>query len=161
MVLFLYFVTDVTLLHDLERFKSVAIESVCRQIYRRKDKLSRDIPTVIAREQKGVFISQMCSSMYSQWHKDGTCYGSTHPATNRVIDLGNLKWVEAKMAINHTWNQSLFLYTDLINCLKTHTHLYYVYIIRGQAAGLRAGNPPPPSQVNKAGAAFCYCCSRN
>lgn len=99
MVPFLYYVNDVTLLHNLEPFfKSVAVESVCRQIYRRKDKLSRDIPTVTAREQKGVFISQMCGSMYSQWHKDGTCYGSSHPATNRVIDLSNMNWVEAKMA---------------------------------------------------------------
>lgn len=116
--------------------------SVCRQIY--KHGLSGDIPLPPQppRGQKGVLTysvnEQQDVLVDVPWHKNGTRNGSTRPAWNQSSD----------------W-KALCLHTDRISC-----YLNYVYIIRG-LWGLRAGNPPPPSQVNKAGTTLCYCRRRN
>lgn len=91
----------------------------------------------------------MRSSMFSRWHKNGTCYGSAHP-----------EWL---IWVNQSDLESVVVPGKRSPQLSKNTHPSML-CLHNQGPGCRvtwAGNPPPPRQVNKAGTPFFYCCRRD
>lgn len=155
--LYWYIFTNVTYLEPF--WTSVVIRSVCRHLYRRRNKVSQDSlsPThcnsQTGREQTCVFILQMRRSMSSRWHKNGICYSSAH-------SVANTEWL---IGVNQSDLESVVVPGKRSPQLSKNTHPSML-CLHNQGPGCRvtwAGNPPPPHQVNKAGTPFCYCCRRN
>lgn len=91
----------------------------------------------------------------AQRHKNGAWWVSPRPAARTEDVWSDLSRAGADggyqsdlESVNRRVVMEPVRWPNRLTGKKTHTHPEYVYTIRG--LGLRAGNLPPPSQVNKA-----------